>query len=141
MTMRKDDKGVYCTERAPQRPPIVTATDLLRQALRSRNIAKMAKELQVPAETLNAFVAGQRDLPPTMKQQITSEIFGGSAIYNAELDRLQSSNQAKPAPMSSLPPRYVPPKVDYQAGVMTQRGPQPVKPEEPTKPTKRPGWI
>lgn len=141
MTMSKNDKGVYCTERAPERPPIVTGTDLLRAALKARNIAAMAKELQVAAETLNSFVAGRTDLPPTMKQQLTTEIFGGTAIYNAELDRLQPSNRAKPTPLGSHPPRYVPPKVDYQAGVMTQRGPQPVKPEKPKAEPCRPGWA
>jgi hypothetical protein len=136
-----DIKGHYCTERAPVKPPIVTATDLLRAALKSKNLAAMAKELQVATETLNSFVAGRTDLPSTLKQQLTSEIFGGTAIYNAELDRLQSSNQAKPTPMSALPPRYVPPKVNYQAGVMTQRGPQPVKPEKPKAERYRPGWA
>jgi len=147
MTMRKDDKGVYCTERAPERPPIVTATDLLRAALKARNTAAIAKELQVAAETLNAFVAGHGNLSPTLKQQLTSEIFGGAAVYNEELDRLQPSNQAEATSISATPPRFVPPKVKYVVGGMNGQAHKPVlqKGEKPApvpmgKPT-RAGWA
>ena len=79
--------------------------------------------------------------PPKVLQDLATYIFGGAAIYDPAIDRLRSSNRNEPTPMGSHPPRYVPPKVEYQAGVMTQRGPQSVKPEKPKAEPYRPGWA
>ena len=67
------------------------------------------------------------------------DIFGGHAVFDADLDRLRLAKNNEPTPLGTSPPPYVPEPRTFRAG--PHLGPQPVKPLPPKPKVQRPGWM
>jgi hypothetical protein len=118
-----------------------TGTDVLRKALKARNLAVLGKELSVPKHVLEEFMWGKRDIPPALKVSLTEYIFGGAITFDNTIDRLRSSNRTEPTPLGVKPPPCVRSNVKYVVGGMNGIGPQPVKPVKALPKVPRLGWV
>ena len=119
-----------------------TGTDVIREALRVRNrksnLIAIARDIQVSPHLLDSFIERKASLSPDILRKLTTELWGGQAEFDAELNLLRSANKTPPMSMGSRPPRCERKPVDHPGYTM---GPQPVKPERPKAKTPRPGWL
>jgi hypothetical protein len=125
-----------------------TGTEVLRQAMAGRNkklnLANWARDLGIANETLHSFIAGSDNLSAEVKTELARRLFGDSASFNAETDRLvRAKTEAVsigPGPVWSLgdnpyPPRHVP------RPSPTEGAPKPRKASAPAVKAVQPGWA
>jgi hypothetical protein len=123
----------------------VTGTDLIRQALNVRarklNTANLARELGIPSSTLDAFIEGKGSLPVETLKALCVDLFHGAAEFDAELDRLRSTNKQVPKAIHPPPPIHELMELPKFKGGPGESSFRSVKPEPPVTKTKRPGWV
>jgi hypothetical protein len=120
---------------------IKTGTDALRSALRARkfNLAARAHDMGMRKDLLEAFLAGSTTLTPRQLATLTTELFGGHAVYDPAIDRLRPTRQQPPLPLGSGPPPLDASKLPTFTG-----GPPPPQTGYGFKPVpkaKRAGWV
>jgi hypothetical protein len=125
--------------------PAVTGTDILRRGLYARlakgALARIARDLTVGIERLEAFARNQGELPPEVKQQLAREFF--NADFDPELDRLRPQPQPEPVAITVRPPSFsemgiTVPKIERNP--IAHLGRKNAKPTPPARP-QRPGWA
>jgi hypothetical protein len=112
---------------------INSGAEVIREALRKRavklNMAAVLKELGVPSNLYDAFLAGG-DLPAETKQAFVTCLFGGHVIYDPATDKLMATNKAPPSTMTKRP--LVTGSVTKTSGLKLPQAPEP---------PKQPGWT
>jgi hypothetical protein len=121
---------------------VTTGTDLIRSALRIRNVkqnlARVARDHEVALILLDAFIAGRATLPVPILQSLTRELFP-HAEFDPSTDRLRPALQEPPRLMG-IPPTFTIPLPKYQLGAV-QCAHRPENEAAPAKPKKRAGWL
>ena len=120
----------------------ITGTDLLRQAVRSRNsklnLAIFGRDLQLTGDQVHAFIFNKVDLTPDQKRSLANYLWAGHTAWDETTDRLMPAKPQIAKSQGLLPqfdPRLLP---KYRAGPAP---PRPVKDRPQVKPETRPGWL
>ena len=101
-------------------------------------VARLARDLRMPAAALEDFSAGRGPLNDAVLCTLTLQLFGGHTVFLPELDKLGPANTQEPTPLGHGPPPLDPATLPrYTAGPAQH----PAK--VPAPPPKRPrwGWI
>ncbi|WOH47618.1 hypothetical protein [Bradyrhizobium sp. sBnM-33] len=87
---------------------IITGTDAIRQALKARSkdsrAVNIARDVGISSQLLNNFLDGKNNLSPEILNALTTEIWHGHALYDAETDRLVSANREPPKAFATIRP-------------------------------------
>lgn len=86
-----------------------TGTDVIRAALTahsatSLNMATLAQDLKISAETLRQFADGSRLLSPDVMAGLVKVLFHGAAEWDAPTDTLKAAYRDPPSPLGTAPP-------------------------------------
>jgi hypothetical protein len=86
---------------------IVTGTEILRRAVRARNVkmnlSRLAGEIGIATDTLEQFATGKVTLLPATLNDLAREIFAGNAVYDETIDRLRSAIKHEPKSLGIKP--------------------------------------
>ena len=85
---------------------------------------RLARDLGISSDMLDAFIDGKRSLPIPVLQGLTKELWNGHAVYDPEVDRLRPARQEPAKPLGVLPSLTIP-LPTFTAGP-AQGGPRPV---------------
>ena len=118
-------------------------TDAIRAALAARNkklnLAALARDHAIPADTFENFIAGRTKLSPEVLALLATVLFNGHAVFDASIDRLRPAKKQEPRSLGVRPPPFVPDPITFHAAPPPPRQTGYALSQKPKQ--QRAGWV